>query len=79
MDMDNSVVTAGGRGDVRGLNGNGKKIQQRLKEITQPWLQLSGLSVGCEQKGCRFNTQSGHMPGLRARFPAGGAQEATTH
>ena len=24
MDMDNSVVTAGGQGGIRGLNGNGK-------------------------------------------------------
>ena len=27
MDMDNSVMTTGGEGGMRGLNGNGKKIQ----------------------------------------------------
>ena len=26
MDMDNSVVMAGGMGHIRGLNGNGKNI-----------------------------------------------------
>ena len=35
-----------------------------------------------EPKGRWFSFQSGHMPGnwtLRARFPVGGMQEATTH
>ena len=32
-----------------------------------------------EPKGCWFDSQSGHMPGLQARTPVGGAQEATTH
>ena len=26
----------------------------------------------CEPKGLRFDSQSGHMPGLRARSPVGG-------
>ena len=29
--------------------------------------------------GCWFDSQSGHMPGLQARFPVGDAWEATTH
>ena len=33
----------------------------------------------CEPKGCRFNSQSNHMPGLWARSPAGGVIEATAH
>ena len=33
--------------------------------------------VACEPKGCWFNSQSGHMPGLRARSPVGGKREAT--
>ena len=33
----------------------------------------------CEPKGHRFDSQSGHMPGLQARSPIGGVQEATTH
>ena len=38
----------------------------------EPWLVWpSGLSVGCESKGRWFNSQSGHMPGLRARSPMG--------
>ena len=40
-------------------------------------------SVDCARaskpKGCRFDSQSGHTPGLWARSPAGGAWEATTH
>ena len=55
----------------------------RLKEIKTvgyPWLVwLSGLSAGREPKGHQFDSQSGHMPGLQARSPVGGAQEATTH
>ena len=46
----------------------------------QPWLVwLTGLSDTCEPKGHWYNSQSGHMPGLWARSPVGGAQEATTH
>ena len=30
---------------------------------------VSGLNTGCEPKGRQFNSQSGHMPGLQARFP----------
>ena len=38
------------------------------------WIEcLSGLS------GHQFNSQSGDMPGLQARSPIGGVQEATTH
>ena len=33
---------------------------------------LSGLSADCETKGHRFDSQSGYMPGLRARSPLGG-------
>ena len=32
-----------------------------------------------EQKGCWFDSRSGHMPGLQARSPVGGVREATTH
>ena len=32
-----------------------------------------------EPKGCLFNSQSGHVPGLQPRSPVGGTQEATTH
>ena len=33
----------------------------------------------CEPKGCWFDSQSGHTPGLWARSPFGGMREATTH
>ena len=33
----------------------------------------------CEPKGYWFDSQSGHMPGLRARSPVGGTWEVTTH
>ena len=35
--------------------------------------------LACEPKGRWFDSQSGHMPGLWARSPVGGMQEATTH
>ena len=45
-----------------------------LKSHKQVWLVwLSGLSAGCEPKGRHFDSQSGHMPGLQARTPVGGA------
>ena len=62
------------------------KTQQKKGDLTAllkknyPWLVLlSGLSAGCKPKGHWFNSQSGHMPGLQARSPVGGAREATTH
>ena len=36
-------------------------------------------ALACVSKGCWFDSQSGHMPGFRARSPVGGMQEATTH
>ena len=33
----------------------------------------------CEPKGRRFDSQSGHTPGLWARSSVGGVSEATTH
>ena len=45
---------------------------------SQPSLAWCG-SVDWEPKGHRFDSQSGHMPGLRARSPVGGVWEATTH
>ena len=37
------------------------------------------IECGPQTKGLQFNSQSGHMPGLQARSPAGGMWEATTH
>ena len=33
--------------------------------------------MGCEPKGHRFDSQSGHMPGLQATSPVVGVREAT--
>ena len=33
----------------------------------------------CEPNGCRFDSQSGHMPELLDRSPVGGVREAPTH
>ena len=50
------------------------KILKVVKKRQAPWLVwLSGLSAGCEPKGHRFESQSGHMPGLQARSPVRGA------
>ena len=44
----------------------------------KPWVVwLSGLSA--KGLSCQFDSQSGHMPGLWARSPVGGAPEATIH
>ena len=32
--------------------------------------------LACELKGRQFTSQSGHMPGLQARSPVGGMEEA---
>ena len=34
---------------------------------------------GNQRIDCRFDSQSGHMPGLWARLLVGGMREATTH
>ena len=45
-----------------------------------PWLVwLSGLSMGCELKGRRFYSQSGLVPGLRARPLVERAHERQPH
>ena len=33
--------------------------------------------LACEPKGHWFDSQSGHMPGLRGQYPDGGVQDAT--
>ena len=50
----------------------------KQKKNCVPWLVwLSGLSTGLWNKGCWFDSWSGHMPGLQARSPVWGVQEAT--
>ena len=48
-------------------------ISYWLKDLVEPWLVwLSGLSAGLQTKGRWFDSLSGHMPGLQARFPSAG-------
>ena len=55
-------------------------VHKSFKNIIGPWLvQLSALSTGCEPKCHQFDSQSGHMPGVRARFPVGATRKETTH
>ena len=41
------------------------------------WCGSADSVMACKQKGRRFNSQSGHMPGLWARSLVGGVREAT--
>ena len=37
---------------------------------------LVGWVLACEPKGCQFDSWLRYMPGMQARSPAGGVQEA---
>ena len=54
------------------------ELKDRERE-SPVWCGSVDWVLACEPKGRWFNSQSGHMPGLRARPPLGGVQEATTH
>ena len=58
---------------------NLEEMDQFLKKYKQlPWLVwLSGLGIVRKSKGHRFDSRSGHVPGLWARSPAGTMREAT--
>ena len=52
----------------------------QIKEDCHPsWCGSVDWAPACKLKGHQFDSQSGHMPGLRARSPVGGLQEATMH
>ena len=53
-------------------------IDEKLRPALAHVAQWTECQPACEPGGHWFDTQSGHMPGLRARSPAGGVQEATT-
>ena len=73
--------------EITGYCNSIKKTQEEIKvtlsEIKknlQPGLVwLVDRAPACEPKGCWFNSQSGHTPGLQARSLVGGLREATTH
>ena len=48
-------------------------------EACTGWCGSVAWVLACEPKGHWFDSQSGHMPGLQARSPVGGTQQATTH
>ena len=59
------------------------KMWKQMKCALIRILALAGVAQWIERrpaklKGRKFSSQSGHMPGLRARSPVGGAGEATT-
>ena len=43
------------------------------------WCGSVDCVLACETRYCQFGSQSGHMPGLQARSPVGGVQDAATH
>ena len=49
-----------------------------IRNFGPGWCGSVGWVPACELKGHKFNSQSGHMSGLWARFPVGGAWEATS-
>ena len=53
----------------------------KLKKIFKVpgWCGSVDWVLACEARGHYFDSQWGHMPGLRARSPLGGNREATTH
>ena len=57
------------------------KLWNPLKNYSQSpgWCGSMDWALACKLKGCWFNSQSGHMPGLWARCPVGGTWEATTY
>ena len=52
-----------------------KKIKE--KKISPGWYGSPDCVPAYEPKGHLLNSQAGHMPGLQARSPVGGVQEAT--
>ena len=52
----------------------GERLREALASVAQ-WIECQAY----KPKGRWFDSQSGHMPGLQARSPVGGAQEATAH
>ena len=47
--------------------------------VSPGWCGSVNCVPACEPKGCWFDSLSGHMPGLWARFPVESMWETTTH
>ena len=50
----------------------------KKRQFGSGWCGSVDWVQACEPKGCWFDSQSGHMPGLLARSPVGGMRKATT-
>ena len=61
------------------LGQTNNEIKKKNCLLSPGWCGSVDWVPACEPKGYRFDSQSGHMPGLWARSPVGGAREATTH
>ena len=57
----------------------GIKIDEFKTILIPGWCGSVDWVLACEPKRSRFDSQSGHTPGLQARSPVGGAREAATH
>ena len=53
------------------LNNNSNKYDTK-EYIHTGWCGSVDWAPACKPKGCQFNSQSGHMPGLWTRSPVGG-------
>ena len=70
---------AQGQATARPSKDADHRIQIKKHSCSPGWCGSGHWALACEPKGCQFHFQSGHVPGLQARSPAGGALEATTH
>ena len=69
-----------GLGSVLAAGDRAMNQRGGIKNAYRPgWCGSVDWALACESKGHRFDSQSGHMPGLWARSPVEGIQEATTH
>ena len=51
----------------------------KMNDQCRGWCVSVDWVLAWEPKCCWFDSQWGHMPGLRPRSPVGGVREATTH
>ena len=63
---------------MNGLTGSGFELFKKMT-LSPGWCSSVDLMQVYKPNGYWFNSQSGHMPGLRTRSPIGGMLEATTH
>ena len=58
-----------------------RKVQEWFKNFncSPGWYGSVHWALACKPKSLWFDSQLWHMPGLQARYPVGGTQEATTY